>query len=96
MRPARATPAAASTDEHQPPSAVGEDLDEPLDVVLIARAGQAAAEHRRQTGTGITRDQLRAALRVSNRTAGRLLHLVRTTPDNSGARVMAPSELVIR
>jgi hypothetical protein len=51
-----------------------------LDVDLIGRARQAAAQHRRRTGRDITRDELRAELRTSNATAGELLRLVRAVP----------------
>jgi hypothetical protein len=44
---------------------------------LIRRARLVVAEHRRRTGRDITRDQLRAQLRVSNATAGELLRLIR-------------------
>ena len=71
--------------------------DDVLDEALIARAHQVAAEHRRRTGGDITRDQLRAALRVSNRTASRLLHLVRASAradDGAGAGSGAREEPV--
>ncbi|GIG90937.1 DUF2637 domain-containing protein [Plantactinospora endophytica] len=47
----------------------------PVDLVQLAR--QAAARHRSATGRGITRDELRAALRVANGTASDLLRLIR-------------------
>jgi hypothetical protein len=45
------------------------------DFVRLAR--QHAAEHRAATGRSITRDELRAALRVGNGTASELLRLIR-------------------
>jgi hypothetical protein len=51
--------------------------DQAVDDELIARAGIVAASHREKTGRDITRDELRAALRVSNATAGELLHRIR-------------------
>jgi hypothetical protein len=50
------------------------------DAELVARAHKAAAQHRRQTGRDITRDELRAVLRLSNATAGELLRLIRAAP----------------
>ncbi|MGX7676793.1 DUF2637 domain-containing protein [Plantactinospora sp. DSM 117369] len=47
----------------------------PVDLVRLAR--QAAAQHRAATGRAITRDELRAALRVANGTASDLLRLIR-------------------
>lgn len=103
---AAASAVVVSTVDGQPLDAEGADTDAPdeaLDDRLIASAYGAADQHRRQTGTDITRDQLRAALRVSNRTAGRLLHIVRTNPNNGpaelpagGVRVMVPTGPVIR
>lgn len=79
--PAAAIPAAGAVAAVDERGRVDEDqgVDDVLDEALIARAHQVAAEHYRRTGGDITRDQLRAALRVSNRTASRLLHLVRAT-----------------
>jgi hypothetical protein len=66
-----------------PQTAVGQD-DSDYDVEdqavtddLVRRARLVVAEHRRRTGRDITRDQLRAQLRVSNATAGELLRLIR-------------------
>jgi hypothetical protein len=47
------------------------------DAGLLAQARAAAAEHEHTHGRPISRDALRQALRVSNRTAGRLLHALR-------------------
>jgi hypothetical protein len=44
---------------------------------LLDRARAVVAAHRRSTGRDITRDELRASLRVQNATAGELLRLVR-------------------
>ncbi|WP_422773653.1 DUF2637 domain-containing protein [Plantactinospora sp. WMMC1484] len=52
-----------------------EDQASGLDLVELAR--QHAAEHRAATGRPITRDELRAALRVANGTASDLLRLIR-------------------
>jgi hypothetical protein len=49
------------------------------------------AEHRRSTGRDITRDQLRAALRVQNATAGELLRLIRTETPHTAAGAGAPN-----
>jgi hypothetical protein len=48
-----------------------------LPAELVARARQLDAEHRAATGRGITRDQLRAKLQVSNARAGHLLRHIR-------------------
>jgi hypothetical protein len=47
---------------------------------LLDRARVAINHHRATTGRDITRDQLRAALRVSNATAGQLLNQLRPPP----------------
>ncbi|GII25344.1 hypothetical protein [Planosporangium mesophilum] len=52
----------------------------PLDPALIAAARTAAADHERGHGRVITRDALRAALKVSNATASDLLRTLRTEP----------------
>jgi hypothetical protein len=52
------------------------------DAGLLAQARATAAEHEHTHGRPINRDALRQALRVSNRTAGRLLHALRA--DQSG------------
>jgi Protein of unknown function (DUF2637) len=71
------------------------DEDQVLDDELIARAHRAAAQHRRDTGGDITRDQLRAKLRTSNATAGQLLQLVRAngnpTPQQPDGRRPIPT-----
>jgi hypothetical protein len=51
--------------------------DQAVDGELIARASAVASSHRQRTGRDITRDELRATLRVSNATAGELLHRIR-------------------
>ena len=51
--------------------------DQVLSDQLVDRARAAIAHHRASTGRDITRDQLRAALRVSNATAGQLLNQLR-------------------
>jgi hypothetical protein len=53
------------------------DEDQAVTDDLIRRARLVVAQHRRRTGRDITRDQLRAQLRVSNATAGELLRLIR-------------------
>jgi hypothetical protein len=53
------------------------DVDQAVTDDLIRRARLVVVEHRRRTGRDITRDQLRAQLRVSNATAGELLRLIR-------------------
>jgi hypothetical protein len=45
---------------------------------LVAKARQLDAEHREATGRGITRDKLRARLKVSNGVAGEVLRVVRS------------------
>jgi hypothetical protein len=47
---------------------------------LLAQARAAAAEHANTHGRPISRDALRQALRVSNQTAGALLHQLRADP----------------
>jgi len=61
------------------PTIVPDGIDQVVDDELLTLARQAATGHRRQTGRDITRDQLRAALRISNATAGELLHHIRAT-----------------
>jgi Protein of unknown function (DUF2637) len=82
-RPPARTPAAPASSRPAPArptagtAAVG-------DAGLLAQARAAAAEHQRTHGRPISRDALRQALRVSNRTAGALLHQLRadqTDPD---------------
>ncbi|MEH1123718.1 DUF2637 domain-containing protein [Micromonospora sp. CPCC 206061] len=52
-------------------------------VDLIQTARRHAAEHRAATGRPITRDELRAALRVASGTASELLRLIRETDSAS-------------
>jgi hypothetical protein len=52
------------------------------DAGLLAQARAAAAEHEQAHGRPISRDALRQALRVSNRTAGALLHQLRAGQAN--------------
>jgi hypothetical protein len=54
---------------------------------LLAKAHRLDQEHRQRTGRPIPRDQLRAALRVSNATAGELLQAVRQAADSPQHRV---------
>jgi|HigsolmetaAR206D_1030411.scaffolds.fasta_scaffold05061_3 hypothetical protein len=56
-------------------SADRQDEGQTRDLVGLAR--QAAARHQAATGRPITRDELRAALRVANSTASELLRLIR-------------------
>lgn len=65
------------------PSTLTQDKQSDLPAQLIAQAHQANAAHRQQTGKPITRDALRARLRVSNAVASELLQLVRTAPNTS-------------
>jgi hypothetical protein len=53
---------------------------EPVSADLLNRAGRAIADHRRSTGREITRDELRAALRIQNAAAGELQRRIRTEP----------------
>ncbi|MGI5215426.1 DUF2637 domain-containing protein [Plantactinospora sp. CA-290183] len=56
----------------------GQDVDgQAPSVDLVRLARRHAAEHRAATGRPITRDELRAALRVANGTASELLRLIR-------------------
>src|SRR5690606_11424327 len=58
----------------------------PLPVELLDRARALVAEHRATTGREMTRDELRAALRIQNATAGELLRRIRTeTPPSEAA-----------
>jgi hypothetical protein len=61
------------------PSAVVPDGQAGGDAELVARARQLDAEHREVHGRPITRDKLRAALKVSNAVASEVLRQVRTT-----------------
>jgi hypothetical protein len=79
-----------------------------LDASLLAQARAAAAEHEHAHGRPISRDALRQALRVSNQTAGALLHQLRADPtdpephpqdqnhDRDGATAAGPNPLAQR
>jgi hypothetical protein len=53
---------------------------------LLDRARAVAAKHRHTTGRDITRDELRAVLRIQNATAGELLRRIRTEPPATTSR----------
>jgi Protein of unknown function (DUF2637) len=76
------TPASTGDDARTvpDPTVAASDAEPALDAALIAQAEQVAATHQARYGREITRDQLRAALRTSNATAGELLRLVRKQP----------------
>lgn len=59
------------------PSRTNEDDHRSLPKSLVSKARQLDAEHHQAHGRRITRDKLRAALQVSNATAGELLALLR-------------------
>lgn len=61
------------------PSSVVPDGAVAVPAELVARARQLDAEHRQEHGRPITRDKLRAALKVSNAVASEVLRRVRTT-----------------
>ncbi len=61
------------------PSSVVPDDEAGGDAELLARARQLDAEHREAHGRPITRDKLRAALKVSNAVASDVLRQVRAT-----------------
>lgn len=65
------------------PSSVVPDDRPAVTPELVARARQLNAEHRREHGRAITRDQLRAGLRVSNAVAGEVLRRLRTEEGKS-------------
>ena len=67
----------AAVPDRPVPSATGPDGQPGLSAELVERAGQLAREHHEATGKRITRDALRAELRVSNEVAGRLIKQVR-------------------
>jgi len=52
---------------------------------LVLAAAEADRVHREAAGRPITRDELRARLKVSNATAGELLRLLRAAQDGEGA-----------
>ena len=60
------------------------DRDLGVDVDLVTRARQAAADHLAEQGKPITRDQLRSVLRVGTDTATVLHQQVRTLADRPG------------
>jgi hypothetical protein len=66
-----------------------------VDADLLVRARAAADRHRQATGRDMTRDQLRAALRVSNATASELLRTVRGG-DRRGGLVPVPADAFTR
>lgn len=47
-------------------------------MTLVAKAGKLDLEHQQEHGRPITRDRLRAALKVSNAVAGEVLRQVRS------------------
>ncbi|MCA1604472.1 MAG: hypothetical protein LC775_03100, partial [Acidobacteria bacterium] len=63
------------------PSSTVPDEKPPLAADLITQARQLDAAHREHHGRPITRDKLRAALKVSNAVAGELLRTVRTSTE---------------
>jgi hypothetical protein len=72
---------AEPVDEQTDPVMVFDDEDQAVTDDLIDRARTIVTDYRTTTGRDITRDQLRAQLRVSNATAGELLRRIRlTTP----------------
>ena len=74
LAPARSAPARLGEDEaHR----TVRDIVPPIPADVLSAAQQAAEQHQRDTGRPITRDALRAELRVSNATASDLLRLLR-------------------
>jgi hypothetical protein len=69
----------ATDDSAVEPVVVFADEDQAVTDDLIDRARSIVADYRAATGRDITRDQLRAQLRVSNATAGELLRRIRLT-----------------
>ena len=61
------------------PSSVVPDGGDGVPAELVERARQLDAEHRQEHGRPITRDKLRAALKVSNAVASEVLRQVRAT-----------------
>jgi hypothetical protein len=59
-------------------------------VNLIQTARRLAAEHRAATGRPISRDELRAAMRVANGTASELLRLIRDGEPTPGRPALVP------
>jgi hypothetical protein len=77
--PVPTTPVAADDPSRVDPAVGFDDEDEAVTDELIDRARTIVIDYRATTGRDITRDQLRAQLRVSNATAGELLRRIRTT-----------------
>lgn len=78
-----AVPDEAVISEDGPEDVVpAKQMQSTLPLALIERAQRLNAAHRQRTGKPITRDRLRASLRVSNAVAGELLQLVRTAPSS--------------
>jgi hypothetical protein len=75
---------------NQGPSSAVPDDQAGEDAELVARARQLDAEHRQANGRPITRDKLRAALKVSNAVAGEVLKQVRTTEPYSPSDLNQP------
>jgi hypothetical protein len=76
------------------PSAVVPDERTTVPAELVARAKRLDAEHREATGRPISRDKLRARLKVSNAVAGEMLRLVRSTPRREeGYRILSHDDL---
>lgn len=73
-------------------TAQDEQDDTPVGVTvdLIQTARRHAAEHRAATGRPISRDELRAAMRVANGTASELLRLIRETEQAPGRPALVP------
>jgi hypothetical protein len=69
----------APTGDLAQPAVVFDDEDQAVTDDLIDRARTIVTDYRAATGRDITRDQLRAQLRVSNATAGELLRRIRLT-----------------
>ena len=62
-----------------------DDKQSDLPLPLIERAHRLNTAHQQRTGRPITRDALRARLRVSNAVAGELLQITRPSSDDSSA-----------
>lgn len=74
-------------DQPVPAQVNTEDGQDGVTVDLIQSARQIADEHQAATGRPITRDELRAALRVGNNTASELLRQIRQRPSTGRALV---------
>jgi hypothetical protein len=82
-RPVRAVPAGhrrAGPRQPPPPPRTATGTAAGTDAGLLAQARAVAAEHEHAHGRPVSRDALRRALRVSNQTAGALLHQLRADP----------------